>query len=149
MTTSSFLQRSAILLLATVLALGTACGDDDDDEETQSAGQQASTSAAAAVTTTLATTTTNALATTTTAAGNRITISNFAFSGLQDARAGSSWTVANADTVPHTVSADDGSFKFDVAGGETKSFTKALAPGSYPVHCDIHPSRMTGTLVVR
>ena len=141
MTTSSFLQRTAILLLAGVLALGTACGD-DDDEETEAGGQQTPTTAALVTTTTVA-------ATTTTAAANRITIQNFAFGGIDSARAGSNWTVANADSVPHTVTADDGSFKFDVAAGETKSFTKALAPGSYPIHCDIHPSRMTGTLVVK
>ncbi len=132
--TNTILNRAGIGLLVGVLALGMACGD-DDDEDTDAASQQAPTTAAAV--------------TTTTGAANRITIQNFAFSGIDSARSVAEWSVSNADTVPHTVSATDGSFRFDVAAGETKSFTKLLAPGSYPIRCDIHPSRMTGTLVVR
>ncbi len=141
MTTTIMLQRSVIVFVAGVLALGAACGD--DEEETNAGSQQAPTTPAAAVATT------TVAATTTTAAGNKITIQNFAFSGIDSAKANTNWTVTNQDSVPHTVSADDGSFKFDVAAGETKSFTKLLAPGSYPIHCDIHPSRMKGTLVVK
>ncbi len=142
MTNTTVTRRTAIALLTAVLALGMACGD-DDDEDTDAASQGTSaTTTGAAVTTTLA-------ATTTTAAGNRITIQNFAFSGIDSARAVESWTVVNQDSVPHTVSAVDGSFVWDVAAGQTKSFTRLLAAGSYPIRCDIHPSRMTGTLVVR
>jgi plastocyanin len=142
MTTTSILQRAAIALLAGALAMGAACGDDNED--TTAASQQTpSTSAAAAATTT------TVAATTTTGAANKITIQNFTFSGIDSAKANTNWTVTNQDSVPHTVSADDGSFKFDVAAGETKSFTKPLAAGSYPIHCDVHPSRMKGTLVVK
>ena len=59
------------------------------------------------------------------------------------------WRIVNQDTAPHTVSALDGSFVWRVEGGQTGTFTHTLAPGSYPVRCDVHPSRMTGTLVVR
>jgi plastocyanin len=142
MTTTRVLQRILVVLLAGVLALGTACGDDDETEETESAGQQTATTAPAVTTTVPATTTS------TTTAGNTITIQGFAFSGIDSARSGSNWTVVNRDSAPHTVTADDDSFNFQVAGGETKSFTQRLAPGSYPIHCNIHPSRMRGTLVV-
>ena len=134
----TFLQRTGIALIVAVLAFGAACGD-DDDEDTESAGQETAT--------TLGVTTTSVA--TTTAAPNRITIQNFAFSGIDSAKPIESWTVANQDSVPHTVSAVDGSFRWDVAGGETKTFTRLLAAGSYPIRCDIHPSRMTGTLVVK
>ena len=143
MTTSSITRRTAIALLTAVLALGVACGDDDDTEATgQDTARTTATTAAPATTTTAA-------ATTTTGAANRITIQNFTFSGIDSTRAGDTWTVSNQDSVPHTVSAVDGSFRWDVPGGETKTFTRSLAPGSYPIRCDIHPSRMTGTLVVR
>ena len=146
MTTTTITRRTAIALLTAVLALGVACGD-DDDEDTDAASQD--TVATTATTVAPATTTTTLAATTTTAAGNRITIQNFTFNGIDSTRAGNTWTVANQDTAPHTVSAVDGSFRWDVAGGETKTFTHQLAAGSYPIRCDIHPTRMTGTLVVR
>jgi plastocyanin len=143
MTSTTITRRIAFALLATALALGAACGD-DDDEGTESAGQETATT-----TTRAAVTTTTLAGTTTTATANRITIQNFTFGGIDSTRAGDTWTVANQDTVPHTVSAVDGSFRWDAAGGETKTFTHSLAAGSYPIRCDIHPSRMTGTLVVR
>jgi plastocyanin len=139
--THTILHRTGIALLVAVLAFGAACGD-DDDEDTDTASQPTPTTAASVTTTTGA-------ATTTTAAPNRITIQNFAFSGIDSAKPVDSWTVSNQDSVPHTVSAVDGSFRWDVAGGETKTFTRLLAAGSYPIRCDIHPSRMTGTLVVK
>ena len=149
MTTNTLTRRAtAFLLLTAVLALASACGDDDDD--TDAAGQQPSTTGPAVTATTLAvTSTTGATGTTAAAGANRITIQSFAFSGLDSATAGDTWTVANQDSAPHTVSAVDGSFRWDVAGGETKTFTRRVEPGSYPVRCDIHPARMTGTLVVR
>ncbi len=137
--TQTFLHRTGIALIVAVLALGAACGD-DEDEDTESAGQETAT--------TLGVTTTS-VASTTTAAPNRITIQNFAFSGIDSAKPIATWTVANQDSVPHTVSAVDGSFRWDVAGGETKTFSRLLAAGSHPIRCDIPPSRMTGTLVVK
>ena len=137
MTTISPVQRIVTGLLVAALALfGAACGDDDDE----SAGSQSATTAATATT----------LATTTTAAPNVLTIQNFTFMGIDNTRAVSgTWTITNSDTVPHTVSAVDGSFVWRVEPGQTTPFTRTLAAGSYPIKCDIHPTRMTGTLVVK
>ena len=77
------------------------------------------------------------------------TIQNFAFSPNPITIApGSTVTWTNRDGVPHTVTADDGSWGSSTLGpGGTYShvFTSA---GSYPYHCAIHPY-MTGTVVVR
>ena len=137
MTTISPLQRIATGALIVVLALaGAACGD--DDEET--AGSQSATTAATTATT---------LGTTTTVAPNLVTIANFAFQGIDNAKANAPWTITNSDSVPHTLSANDGSFVFRVEPGQTTPVPRTLTAGSYPVKCDIHPTRMTGTLVVR
>lgn len=135
------------VLVAALFLLGTACGDDDDE----TAGSQSATTAAGAATT-IPQLTTAAPQTTTTAAAtaaNTITIQDFAFQGIDNARANAGWTITNRDSVPHTVSATDGSFVWRVEGGQTGTFNRTLAPGSYPIRCDIHPARMTGTLVVR
>ena len=134
---STLLRRLGCGLLVVSLGLfGAACGGDDEDDE--SAGSQGTTA------------TTAAAAVTTTQGGNTITIQNFEFQGLDAARSGANqWTVVNRDTAPHTVSAVDGSFVWRVEGSQTGTFTHTLAPGSYPVKCDVHPARMTGTLVVR
>jgi len=58
-------------------------------------------------------------------------------------------TVADGDSEPHTVSADDGSFdtgSFDTTAPGTVS--APTTPGVYPVHCTVHPS-MHGNLTVR
>lgn len=59
--------------------------------------------------------------------------------------------VNNGDGVPHSVSADDGSFTSGILGASAKgSFTAPAAPGSYTYFCEVHPgdSRMHGTLQV-
>jgi len=59
------------------------------------------------------------------------------------------WT-NNDDGIPHTASSDDGT-TFDsgiIAGGAFYVLdTTAIAPGSYPYHCNVHPG-MVGTLTV-
>jgi len=55
------------------------------------------------------------------------------------------WT--NADSVPHTVTFDDGPDCSQVAGGESIA-ANFSAPGTYPYHCTIHSS-MHGTIVVQ
>ncbi len=59
--------------------------------------------------------------------------------------------VDNGDGVPHSVSADDGSFNSGILGANAKgSFTAPAAPGSYTYFCEVHPgdTRMHGTLEV-
>jgi plastocyanin len=76
-----------------------------------------------------------------------IAIQDFRFSTAL-VTAGAVVTVKNLDSAPHTVTADDGSFDSDVVeAGTDGSFTAPSTPGSYPLHCDVHPS-MVGTLVV-
>ncbi len=56
------------------------------------------------------------------------------------------WT--NDDTVPHTVTADDGSFSSgNMNPGDTFSFTFAT-PGTYTYHCSYH-YWMKGTVIVK
>ena len=137
MTSSKLFTRVASGLLVVSLGLfGAACGDDDDED---AAGTQNTTATSAATVPQL-----------TTVGANTINIQNFAFLGIDNTRAAAnSWTVVNQDTAPHTVSAVDGSFVWRVEGGQTQTFTHTLPPGSYPIKCDVHPTRMTGTLVVR
>ncbi len=59
---------------------------------------------------------------------------------------GQKLTLIDGDSEPHTVTADDGSFN---SGNTAPGFLVApTTPGTYPVHCTVHPS-MHGTLTVR
>ena len=60
--------------------------------------------------------------------------------------AGDTVTWQNADSIDHTVTADDGAFDQDLAGGDTYEETFDEA-GEFAYHCEIHPS-MTGTITV-
>jgi hypothetical protein len=126
MTRSTLVSRVGTVLVISLLALGAACGDDDDSEAASQPTAASNTSGSA-----------------------RIVIEGFAFLGIDGQPANAPFTVENKDSVPHTVSSVDGKFPvWSVAAGETKTFG-SLAPGSYAIRCDLHPSRMTGTLVVR
>ena len=62
---------------------------------------------------------------------------------------GTTITVRNEDTAPHTVTASGKAFKTgDIAGGATAMFTAPNKPGTYPYICDIH-QYMQGTLTVK
>jgi plastocyanin len=57
-------------------------------------------------------------------------------------------TFQNADTVPHTVTADDGSFNSgNLNAGQSWTHTFST-PGTFSFHCEYH-SWMKGTIVVR
>ena len=55
------------------------------------------------------------------------------------------WT--NADAVPHTVTADDGSFGSDLLDQGQSIAHRFDRPGTDAYGCDIHPE-MDGTIVV-
>jgi len=77
-----------------------------------------------------------------------ITIAGSAFSVAGPVPAGEAVVITNEDSFTHTVTADDdGGFDVEVPGGEDASIDEDLEPGTYPFHCDIHPS-MTGELVI-
>lgn len=80
---------------------------------------------------------------------NAVVIQGFAFgpSSLTIAKGGTvTWT--NNDKVPHTATADDGSWDTgNIAAGASKSLTFANA-GTFAYHCTVHPM-MKATLVVQ
>ena len=61
---------------------------------------------------------------------------------------GAELTFANDDSVPHTMTADDGAFDSgQVEGGDTATVTAPSEPGDHAFHCEIHP-QMQATLTV-
>jgi len=77
-----------------------------------------------------------------------VNIDNFSFSPATiTVKAGTTVTWTNRDDIPHTVFADDKSFKSKpLDTGDKFTFTPTK-PGTYPYFCSIHP-KMTGKLVV-
>lgn len=86
------------------------------------------------------------------ASGSASTSGEFTVKGYKfpafTASPGQTLTLVDGDSEPHTVTADDGSFDsgtFDnTAPG---SLVAPSTPGTYAVHCTVHPS-MHGTLTV-
>jgi plastocyanin len=128
---------AAALLLVVGLA---ACGDDGDDTET---GDETTTTAAS---TGGADDPGSDDADGGTTEG--IEAQDFALTSLTVAP-GAEVTVSNVGQKPHTATADDGAFDSGtIQPGATGSVTAPTEPGSYPFHCEIHPS-MAGTLTVQ
>jgi plastocyanin len=76
-----------------------------------------------------------------------VTIKDLAFT-TTPVKAGATVTVANNDTVMHTVTSDDGTFDVSIDPGKSATFTAPSKAGSYKFHCKIHSS-MHGTLTVQ
>lgn len=75
-------------------------------------------------------------------------VANYMFPPLTVAP-GTTIRAVDGDGEPHTVTFDNGSFTtvtFDKT--HSVSFTAPTRPGSYAIHCTVHPS-MHGTIVVR
>lgn len=82
-----------------------------------------------------------------TGAAVTFTVANYMFPPLTVAP-GATVRAVDGDGEAHTVTFDDGSFTtvtFDSTHPVT--FTAPTAPGSYAIHCKVHPS-MHGTIVV-
>jgi plastocyanin len=78
-----------------------------------------------------------------------VSIKDFAFSPEPvTAKVGDivSWT--NNDTAGHTASLVDGTCTTDTIGSGQSLALVFSAPGTYPYQCNIHPSRMKGTITV-
>jgi plastocyanin len=84
------------------------------------------------------------------AGGATVDISGFAFSPASvTVKVGESVTWTNKDSVPHTVTAADGSFDSgSLAQGASFSFTFQKA-GTYTYRCTVHPSMPTATVIVQ
>jgi plastocyanin len=78
-----------------------------------------------------------------------VKIDNFSFGPvLLTIAPGTKVTWTNRDDIPHTIVADDKTFKSKALDtDETFSYTFDK-PGTYPYFCSIHP-HMTGTVVVK
>ena len=83
------------------------------------------------------------------AADHAVQIQGFAFGpGTLTVAVGDTVTWTNADSAPHTVSAESGAFDSgNLDEGQAFSFTFDT-PGTYTYRCDYH-SEMTGTIVVQ
>jgi plastocyanin len=83
------------------------------------------------------------------AANHAVLIQDFAFGpATMTVAVGDTVTWTNADSAPHTVSAENGAFDSgNIDEGQTFSFT-FTAPGTYAYRCDYH-SEMTATVVVQ
>ena len=82
-----------------------------------------------------------------TAATQTVVVQNYKFPAIT-AKPGETIQLVDRDAEPHTVTADNGSFRvkaFDSSGPGT--LVVPTKPGSYAFHCEIH-STMHGTLVV-
>lgn len=73
-------------------------------------------------------------------AGKTITIKDFQYNPADLAvKVGEKVTVTNSDSMPHTVTARDGSFSVDVPPNGTASLTVPKA-GPHPYYCTYHTS---------
>lgn len=77
-----------------------------------------------------------------------VVVQNYTFPAVSTT-AGTTLTLVDKDDEQHTMTADDGSFKGGPFNNKAPGTLVAPSkPGSYPFHCEIHPT-MHGTLVVR
>jgi amicyanin len=83
------------------------------------------------------------------APGASVKIANFTFQApAVTVKPGTVVTWTNDDDIPHTVTANNGTFKSKVLdSGDRFSFTFAKA-GEYAYFCSLHP-RMTGKIIVK
>lgn len=79
----------------------------------------------------------------------RVKIDNFSFTPpTLTIPAGTKVTWVNADDIPHTVVADDKTFKSKVLDTD-EAFTYTFAqPGTYSYFCSVHP-KMTAKIIVQ
>jgi plastocyanin len=78
-----------------------------------------------------------------------VKIDNFSFGPPAiTVTAGTTVTWTNHDDIPHTVVADDKSFKSKVLDTDEKFSYTFGKPGTYPYFCSVHP-KMTGKVVVQ
>ena len=127
--------------MSLIAAIVTACGGSSSTNKTT----DTATAAGTATSTGAATSENSPTAT----AGATITIENMAFGEPLTVAPGAAITIANNDSVEHSVTSDTaGAFDVEVDGKEKKTLTAPGQPGEYPFHCKYHPN-MKGTLIVK
>lgn len=78
-----------------------------------------------------------------------VSIAGFAFDPAQiTIKVGQAVTWTNEDAAGHTATLDDGSCSTGTLQKGVSGTIRFDAPGEYPYKCAIHPSRMTGTVIV-
>jgi plastocyanin len=78
-----------------------------------------------------------------------VKIDNYSFApGDLTVKAGTTVSWVNHDDVPHTVKANDGSFKSKALDTDDKFTMTFDKPGVYEYYCSVHP-RMTAKIVVK
>jgi plastocyanin len=83
------------------------------------------------------------------APATEVKIDNFSFGPAAiTIAAGTTVTWTNRDDIPHTVVADDKTFKSKVLDTDEKFSYTFSKPGTYPYFCSVHP-KMTGKVVVQ
>lgn len=95
-----------------------------------------------------ATTTVDGEATGGASSAETITIDNFSYSGAETVQVGATVMVTNEDSFAHTWTSEDDVFDSGtLSEGDSFEFTFD-EPGEYDYFCAIHPTQMTGTIVV-
>ena len=135
----------AAALVAVMLTLAS-CGDDDD---TTAPGNAGATTAPAGNEAAGTQPSGNAPAPSGEAVrSEKVEIVDFAYDpDPVTIQAGGKVTWVNRDSAPHTATADDGSFDTGTLDQNKLKSESFKEPGTYPYHCEIHPS-MRGTLEV-
>ena len=82
------------------------------------------------------------------ASTSEVVVENYKFPAISTTP-GAALKFVDRDDEPHTVTANDGTFKIGPFNSKAPGLLVAPPkPGSYAFHCDIHPT-MHGTLVVK
>jgi plastocyanin len=55
---------------------------------------------------------------------------------------------SNEDSAGHTATLDDGTCTTDTIANGASGLLVFTAPGTYPYHCNIHPTQMKGTITI-
>ncbi len=130
-------RRVALTSALVLAAAAVACGGDDEGADVAAPAGGAATATGAAST----------AAATVAGGGGQVSIASRSFGAPARVKAGTRVTWTNRDTVSHTVTADDGSFKSgNLATGATFSQEFARV-GTFAYKCSIH-AEMAGSVIV-
>jgi plastocyanin len=78
-----------------------------------------------------------------------VTIKSFTYSpDPVTAKVGDVIGWSNQDIPSHTATLDDGTCTTDTIANGASGMLVFTAPGTYPYHCNIHPTQMKGTITV-